>query len=79
VKAPEQKRERIVSPAFVLCTLDLLENKVNSSSVEQVHEHFPKEVAFVLAFCDARLVRSIQTVRKRGFLDEILGTRALDA
>jgi hypothetical protein len=46
---------------------DPLENTPNSSSVEQVHEHFPKGVAFVLAFCDARLVQSIETVRKRRF------------
>jgi len=46
---------------------DPFENTANSSSIEQVHEHFPKGVAFVLAFCDARLVQSIETVRKRSF------------
>jgi len=78
-KTLEQKGERTVPPSFTLCAVDLLENNMNSSSVEQVREHFPKGVAFVLAFCDARLVRSIEAVRKRSFPDETLGTRALNA
>jgi hypothetical protein len=55
-KPLKQKGERTGPRALQLASFDPLENGVNPMVVEHIREHFPKEVAFVLAFCDARLV-----------------------
>jgi hypothetical protein len=46
---------------------DVLESNIDTHPLEQVYEHFSIAVEGVYSFCDARRVRSTETIPQRGF------------